>query len=43
MNGASALAVALFGEAGRRARSAVGISALPGGACVEIEAILELA
>jgi enamine deaminase RidA (YjgF/YER057c/UK114 family) len=43
VNGASDLAVAAFGEAGRHARSAVGVSALPGGAAVEVEAILELA
>lgn len=43
VNGASDLAVAAFGEAGRHARSAVGVNALPGGAAVEVEAILELA
>jgi enamine deaminase RidA (YjgF/YER057c/UK114 family) len=43
INGASDLAVLAFGEAGRHARSAVGVSALPGQACVEVEAILELA
>ena len=41
-NGASELMVALFGEAGRHARSAVGVSALPLGAAVEVDAILAL-
>jgi len=43
VNGASDLAVALLGEAGRHARSAVGVSALPGGVAVEVEAILAIA
>ncbi|PVX31263.1 RidA family protein [Sphingomonas pokkalii] len=42
-NGASELMQALFGEAGRHARSAVGVPALPLGAAVEIDAIVELA
>jgi enamine deaminase RidA (YjgF/YER057c/UK114 family) len=42
INGASDLAVALLGEAGRHARSAVGVAALPGGAAVEVEGIFEL-
>lgn len=42
INGASDCAVAVFGEAGRHARSAVGVSSLPAGASVEVEAILEL-
>lgn len=42
MNGASDLAVALLGEAGRHARSAVGVASLPGGASVEVEGIFEL-
>ncbi len=37
MNGASDLAVALFGEAGRHARSTIGVPALPGDAAVEVE------
>lgn len=41
-NGASELMVALFGEAGRHARSAVGVSALPRGAAVEVDAIVQL-
>jgi enamine deaminase RidA (YjgF/YER057c/UK114 family) len=32
----------VFGERGRHARSAVGISSLPGGIPVEIEAIFEV-
>lgn len=37
INGASSLLVEVFGEAGRHARSAVGVAALPLGAPVEIE------
>jgi enamine deaminase RidA (YjgF/YER057c/UK114 family) len=43
VNGFSDLMVEVFGEAGRHARSAVGMSALPGGIAVEIEMILEVA
>jgi len=39
-NGASELMVALFGEAGRHARSAVGVAALPLGAAVEVDAVI---
>jgi enamine deaminase RidA (YjgF/YER057c/UK114 family) len=42
-NGASELMVALFGEAGRHARAAVGVAALPLGAAVEVDAIIEVA
>lgn len=42
-NGASDLMVALFGEAGRHARSAVGVAALPLGAAVEIDAVVAIA
>jgi enamine deaminase RidA (YjgF/YER057c/UK114 family) len=38
INGASDLMVAVFGEAGRHARAAVGVTALPLGAAVEVEA-----
>lgn len=41
-NGASELMVALFGEAGRHARAAVGVAALPLGAAVEVDAVVEL-
>lgn len=39
-NGASDLMVELFGDAGKHARSAVGVPALPLGAAVEIDAIV---
>jgi enamine deaminase RidA (YjgF/YER057c/UK114 family) len=41
-NGASDLFVALFGDSGRHARSAVGVPALPRGVPVEIDAVVEL-
>lgn len=43
INGCSDLFVSVFGENGRHARSAVGMSSLPGGIPVEIEAIIEIA
>ena len=43
INGASDLFVAVFGEKGRHARSAVGLSSLPMGIPVEIEVIVEVA
>ena len=43
INGASDLLVEIFGDAGRHARSAVGMQALPNGIPVEIEMILEVA
>jgi len=42
-NGASDLMVALFGDAGKHARSAVGVPVLPRGAAVEIDAIVQIA
>lgn len=42
-NGASELMVALFGDAGKHARSAVGVAVLPRGAVVEIDAIIAIA
>ena len=42
-NAASELMIAVFGEAGRHARAAVGVASLPRGAAVEIEAVVELA
>ncbi|MBA3053818.1 MAG: RidA family protein [Sphingomonadales bacterium] len=39
-NGASDLMVAVFGEAGKHARSAVGVPVLPLGAAVEVDAIV---
>lgn len=41
-NGASDLMVQVFGEAGRHARSAVGVPVLPVGAAVEVDAIVSL-
>jgi enamine deaminase RidA (YjgF/YER057c/UK114 family) len=35
--------VAVFGDAGRHARAAVGVNVLPLGAAVEIDAIIEFA
>lgn len=43
MNGASDLIGAALGEIGAHARSTVGVAQLPLGACVEVEAIFELA
>ena len=42
VNGVSDLLVEVFGDAGRHARSAVGVAALPLGAPVEVEAIFEV-
>jgi len=42
MNGASDLAVAVFGEAGRHARSTIGVPSLPGNAAVEVEGMFEV-
>lgn len=39
MNGASDLAVEVFGEAGRHARSTIGVPSLPGNAAVEVEGL----
>ncbi len=41
-NGASELMVALFGDIGKHARSAVGVAVLPLGAAVEIDAIVQV-
>ena len=41
-DGASSLMVDLFGDAGRHARSAVGVPVLPLGAMVEIDAVVAL-
>jgi enamine deaminase RidA (YjgF/YER057c/UK114 family) len=43
INGCSDLLVEVFGDAGKHARSAVGMQALPNGIPVEIEMILEVA
>ena len=42
VNGASDVMVEVFGEAGRHARTAVGVGSLPGGAAVEVDAIFEV-
>jgi enamine deaminase RidA (YjgF/YER057c/UK114 family) len=42
INGASDLLVSVFGEAGRHARAAVGVSALPRNALVEIQMTVRL-
>ena len=41
-NGASNLMVELLGDAGRHARAAVGVNALPGGVAVEVDAVFEV-
>jgi len=43
MNGASDVMEAVFGEAGRHARTTIGVSSLPLGAAVEVEGLFELA
>jgi len=43
MNGASDMAVAVFDELGRHARSTIGVPSLPGDAAVEVEAMFEIA
>lgn len=43
INGASDLFVAVFGEAGRHARLAVGVPSLPANICLEVDAIVEVA
>jgi len=42
INGASELMIEVFGEAGRHARSAVGVTGLPFGVCVEIDGLFEI-
>jgi enamine deaminase RidA (YjgF/YER057c/UK114 family) len=42
INGASDLIVNVFGDKGKHARAAVGVSSLPLGAAVEVEAIFEI-
>jgi enamine deaminase RidA (YjgF/YER057c/UK114 family) len=43
INGASDLLVEVFGDAGRHARLAVGVSSLPAGMALEIELVVEVA
>jgi enamine deaminase RidA (YjgF/YER057c/UK114 family) len=42
VNGASDLMVEVFGDRGRHARAAVGMTSLPGGVSVEVEAVFEI-
>ena len=42
IDGASELFIALWGDSGRHARTAVGVAALPQNAAVEVDAIFEL-
>ncbi len=42
MNGASDLCVAVFGEAGKHARSTIGVPSLPADACCEVEGMFEI-
>jgi len=42
MNGASDLAVAVFGEAGRHARTTIGVPSLPADAAVEVEGLFQI-
>ncbi|MEO1495362.1 MAG: RidA family protein [Pseudomonadota bacterium] len=42
INAATDIFIALFGEAGWHARTAVGVSGLPGNASVEVDAIVRL-
>jgi enamine deaminase RidA (YjgF/YER057c/UK114 family) len=42
INGASELMIDVFGDAGRHARSAIGVAELPLGASVEVEGIFQV-
>ena len=42
LNGASSVFIDLFGDAGRHARTAVGVSGLPANASVEVDAIFSI-
>lgn len=42
INGASELFIALFGNNGKHARTAIGVATLPGNAAVEVESIFEV-
>lgn len=42
INGATQVFIDVFGEAGRHARTAVGVSGLPGNASVEVDAVVAL-
>lgn len=42
VNGCSDLMVEVFGDAGKHARAAIGVNALPGGVAVEIEGLFQV-
>jgi enamine deaminase RidA (YjgF/YER057c/UK114 family) len=42
INGATDLFIAVFGDAGRHCRTAVGVAGLPGNAAVEVDAIVRI-
>lgn len=42
INGATRVFIDIFGDAGRHARTAVGVSGLPGNAAVEVDAVVAL-
>jgi enamine deaminase RidA (YjgF/YER057c/UK114 family) len=42
VNGASDLVVQVLGDAGRHARTAVGVNVLPGNVAVEVDAVFEV-
>ena len=42
INGASEMALAVFGEKGRHARTTIGVASLPGDAAVEVEGMFEI-
>jgi enamine deaminase RidA (YjgF/YER057c/UK114 family) len=42
INGVSELMIEVFGEAGRHARSAVGVASLPFGVAVEVDGVFEV-
>lgn len=43
VNGTSQLLIDLYGDAGLHARTAIAVAGLPGGACVEVDAMVEIA
>ena len=42
VNGASELIIDVFGEAGRHARTAIGVASMPFGVAIEVEAVLQV-
>ncbi len=43
VNGASELLIEVFGEAGRHARTAIGVAGMPFGVAIEVEALMRVA